>query len=89
MELAEIIGFLAAVVGTSLMLPQVVKTIRTKKVDDLSFLTLVLYFVNCVLWLAYGVLINAWPVIACNFSALIISILQLGLKIKYGKGRLD
>ncbi len=78
-----IIGFAAAAVGTSLMLPQVIKSIKTKKVDDISFGMLVLYFFNCLLWLAYGTLIIAWPVIVCNFIALIISIIQLILKLKY------
>lgn len=81
--LTQIIGFLAAAVGTSLMLPQVIKTVKTKKVNDLSLTMLVFYFLNCLLWLAYGILILAWPVIVCNFVALIISIFQLVLKFKY------
>lgn len=85
MEPVEIVGFLAAIVGTSLMLPQVIKSLKTKKVDDLSFLMLFLYVLNCALWLAYGLMINALPVIACNFVALLISFFQLFLKLKYGK----
>ena len=83
--ITEIIGFTAAAVGTSLMLPQVIKSIKTKKVGDISFGMLWLYFFNCLLWLIYGSLILAWPVIVCNFIALIISILQLFLKIKYSQ----
>jgi MtN3 and saliva related transmembrane protein len=79
----QVVGFLAAVVGTALMLPQVVKAIRTKKVDDISYWMLLLYFVSCLLWFTYGVLIVAWPVIVCNFIALIISIIQLYLKSKF------
>jgi len=81
--LTQIIGYLAAAVGTSLMLPQVIKAIKTKKVNDVSLIMLVLYFFNCSLWLTYGILIWALPVILCNFIALIISIIQLGLKLKY------
>ena len=81
--LVNVIGFTAAIVGTSLMLPQVIKSIKTRKVDDVSFLMLLLYFFNCLLWLLYGILITAWPVIVCNFIALLISILQLVLKVKY------
>lgn len=81
--ITQIIGFLAATVGTSLMLPQIIKTIKTKKVDDLSLMMLVLYFINCSLWLVYGILIMAWPMIVCNSIGLIISIIQLLLKFKY------
>ena len=81
--ITEIIGYTAAVVGTSLMLPQVIKSIKTKKVDDLSIGMLTLYFFNCGLWLTYGILIVAWPLVVCNFIALIISIVQIVLKKKY------
>lgn len=81
--ITQIIGFLAAAVGTSLMLPQVIKTFKTKKVDDVSLVMLVFYFLNCLLWLTYGLLILAWPLIVCNFIALIISIIQLVLKFQY------
>ena len=81
--ITEIVGFAAAVVGTALMLPQVIKSIKTKKVDDISFGTLVLYFFNCLLWSIYGVLIVAWPIIVCNFIALMVSIIQICLKVKY------
>ena len=79
----EIVGYLAAVVGTGLMLPQLIKMIRTKKVADISLGMLFMYFLNCLLWLSYGILIMVWPVIICNFIALIISIIQIVLKYKY------
>ena len=83
--LKQIIGFFAAAIGTSLMLPQVIKTIRLKQADDISSAMLALYFLNCLLWLVYGSLIQAWPVIVCNFIALLISIVQLALKKMYSK----
>jgi MtN3 and saliva related transmembrane protein len=81
----QVTGFLAAIIGTSLMLPQVFKTFKTKKGDDVSLVMLVLYFLNCLLWLTYGVLISALPVILCNSIALVISIIQLVLKFRYKK----
>ncbi len=79
----EIIGYSAAAVGSSLMLPQVVRTIKIKKAGDVSLAMLICYVINCSLWLVYGVLIYSWPVIVCNIIALAISVLQLILKFKY------
>jgi MtN3 and saliva related transmembrane protein len=79
----DIIGYLAAVVGTVLMLPQVYKSYKSKKVDDISMVMVVTYLVNCALWEVYGLLIDAKPVILCNFIALFIAIFQLYLKIKF------
>ncbi len=81
--ITEIVGYSAAVIGTSLMMPQVIKSLRTKEVGDISFAMLVLYFLNCLLWATYGILIYAIPVIICNVIALVISVVQITLKIKY------
>jgi len=81
--LTNVIGYTAAVVGTLLMLPQVVKSWRTKRVEDLSLGMTVLYFLNCLLWLLYGLLITALPMIVANATALVVSIVQVVLKLKY------
>jgi MtN3 and saliva related transmembrane protein len=65
------------------MLPQLYKSLETKKVTDVSWWMLVLYFLNCLLWLAYGALIFAIPLMIANGVALFISISQLVLKMKY------
>lgn len=79
----EIIGFMATIVGTSIMLPQIFKSIKTKSVSDVSWGMLVLYFLNCLLWMIYGILIFAIPLMLTNGIAFCISILQIILKIKY------
>ena len=83
--LINIVGYAAAIIGTSLMLPQVIKSYRTKSVADLSWGTLILYFLNCALWLIYGILIVASHLVLTNAIALVISIVQVLLKFKYSK----
>lgn len=81
--LTDTVGYIASVVGIMLMLPQVWKAWKTKRVEDLSFGMVVLYFFNCLLWLLYGLLLAARPLILANGIALIISIVQIILKLKY------
>ncbi len=81
--LINIIGYSGAVVGTLFMLPQVVKSVWSKKVNDVSLLTVIGFVVNCALWLTYGLLIHAAPVSINNAIALIIGLAQLFVKIKY------
>lgn len=81
--LSAFIGYVAAIIGTALMLPQLIKIIKTRKVRDLSWGMLWLYFANCALWLTYGILISAMPVVICNFLALLVSVIQLVLKYRY------
>lgn len=78
------VGYMAAAVGISLMLPQVIKSVKTRKVDDLSMAMVVLYVLNCLLWLIYGILLMAPPMILVNGVSLVIGIVQLVLKLRYG-----
>lgn len=81
--LTNIVGYTATVVGTLLMVPQVVRAIRTKHMKDVSGAMIAAYVLNCFLWGLYGILIGAIPVIVCNGIALVIGIVQAGLKRRY------
>jgi MtN3 and saliva related transmembrane protein len=84
LSLTEVTGYAAAAVGTVLMLPQVIKAWRSKRMHDVSLWTVILYLVNCALWLSYGLLLEKPPLIAANGIGLTISVIQLGLKARYG-----
>lgn len=80
---ADVVGYIATVVGTSLMLPQLMRSFRTRQMNDVAIGTIVLYFFNCALWGVYGVMIHAMPMIVANGIAFIISIALLGLKLSF------
>ena len=72
--MTEVIGFLAAILGTICWLPQTIKTWRTREVNDLSIWANLLILATVTLWLVYGVLLGAWPLIIAN----VISIVLIG-----------
>jgi len=74
MEPVTIIGYAAATLGTICWLPQVFKTWVSRETKDLSLWANLLMFANLSLWLTYGILINAWPLIVAN----LISIMLVG-----------
>lgn len=82
--ITDIIGYAAATAGTILMLPQVYKSFRTRRVDDISMAMVIVYIVNCSLWEVYGWLLDSMPIILCNLIALIIAFIQLCLKLRLG-----
>jgi MtN3 and saliva related transmembrane protein len=69
----------------SILLPQVYKSIKTKKANDISMSMLVVYIINVVLWEIYGWLINSVPIMVCNLVSFFIGIFQIALKIKYNQ----
>jgi MtN3 and saliva related transmembrane protein len=85
MMVTTVVGYLAAAVGTVLMLPQVIRSWRTQQVSDVSLGMVWLYVVNCALWLAYGLLADLRPVWLTNAAALLISLVQLALTVRHGR----
>ncbi|HEX3008401.1 MAG TPA: SemiSWEET family transporter, partial [Bacteroidales bacterium] len=79
----------AAFFGTILMLPQTYKSYKTKKVNDISMSMLVVYIINCALWEVYGWLLHSDPIIVCNLIALVIGMIQIGIKLKYRNRELE
>lgn len=79
---ALVLGILGASFASLAFLPQVLKIWRTKSASDLSMPTVLLLVANAVTWIAYGVVVDATPVIVTN-------ILMLGmlLLIVYFKRR--
>lgn len=82
--IAEIIGYIAAAIGTIMFLPQVIKCWKTKQTKDVSFLSFSLLAVGSTLWTIYGILLVAFPIIVVNIILTGSSLCMLYLKKKYG-----
>ena len=74
------LGFLAGLLTTSSFVPQVVKSWRTRSVDDLS-LGMLPYNAGGAMGLAYGWLLHAAPIIDANGVTLRLALALLGLKV--------
>ena len=83
MTLITAIGLFAALLTTVAFLPQVIKTWKTKKTRDISFIMYIILVTGVFLWLIYGFLIKDLPLILANLVTLILVSSVLFLKIKY------
>lgn len=83
MTSADMVGYAATVVGTSMMLPQLVKSWRTRHMRDVAFGMVVLFLLNCALWFAYGLMIAATPMVVANAIGFVISLALLGMKLQF------
>ena len=84
MAFTTIIGLTAAALTTAATFPQVIKSWKTKKTEDISLLMYTALTVGVVLWLLYGILINDLPVILANALTFVMVASVLGMKIRYG-----
>lgn len=76
----EIIGLIAAALGTISFVPQVIKIYRTRSVKDISYAMYLIYTTSLILWLIYGIMIKSIPIILAESFALIFVLMILVMK---------
>lgn len=83
MNFSTYIGFLAGMLTTLSLLPQVIKVIKNKQTKDISLWMYIIFVLGILMWLSYGLLIKDTPIIVTNIFSLVLSATVLFYKIKY------
>ena len=83
MDWTQVIGLAAGVCTASSLIPQVVKTIKEKKAEDVSLWMLIVLGTGIILWIIYGIKKGDLPIIATNAFSLLVNITMVILGIKY------
>lgn len=83
MTLTDLVGTLAAILTTISFLPQALHTFRTKDVRGISLGMYSAFTLGVALWLAYGLLLGAWPVVIANCVTLALASAILVMKLRY------
>jgi Uncharacterized conserved protein len=78
------LGFVAATLTTAAFVPQALKTLRSRDTRGISLGMYVIFTVGLCFWLAYGIVLQSWPMILSNIVALVLAALILALKIRHG-----
>ena len=82
---AEILVYAAGAVTAFTFMPQVIKTWRDKSARDISLTMFLIAFINEIMWLVYGFMIDNFVIILTNAVMLLMSGIMIALKLKYGK----
>jgi MtN3 and saliva related transmembrane protein len=80
----DLIGAVAGALTTIAFIPQVWRIWKTRSARDLSLPMYLMFTSGVALWLAYGLLLGAWPIIACNGMMLLLAGTVLAMKLKFG-----
>ena len=81
--LTDLVGSLAAVLTTASFVPQVWHTYRTRDVGGISLGMYAVFAAGVFLWLLYGLLLDAWPIVVANAITLALAIAILAMKIRW------
>ena len=84
MNWIDSIGSVAAALTTLSFVPQALKTFKTRDVSGISLGMYTAFTLGVALWLVYGVLIGAWPIIIANAVTLVLALAILVMKLRFG-----
>ncbi|BDI03087.1 SemiSWEET transporter [Sphaerotilus microaerophilus] len=83
--LRDAIGIIAACLTTLSFVPQAWHTLRTRDVSGISLTMYSVFTLGVALWLVYGVILGAWPVIIANLVTLALAATILTMKLRFGQ----
>ena len=83
MTFVDLLGLAAGTLTTISLIPQVLKAAKTKSTKDISLGMFLIMSAGIGLWLVYGILINAMPVMAANAVTLGLLSVIIALKVRY------
>ena len=81
----DALGLFAGALTTIAFVPQVVRIVKTRSAHDISWGMFSLFSVGIALWLWYGIRLAALPLIASNIVTLVLALVILFLKWRYGR----
>ncbi len=77
----DLVGSAAALLTTIAFVPQAWLTWKTKSVESISLGMYSIFTLGVALWLFYGVLLGAWPIVVANTITLLLSGFILVMKL--------
>ena len=80
-----IVGSIAATLTMLSFVPQIIKSLRTKSVKDVSPVTLFQLSLGVTLWIVYGVSRKDPIIIGANVVSLVTLVILIFMYFKYGK----
>lgn len=82
---AIVLGTLAALLSIASFAPQILKIAKERDASAVSLRTYVITVAGFATWMAYGVMIGAWPVVASNLACLLMAAAVLALKWRFSR----
>ena len=83
MKIVDLLGLAAATLTTGCFVPQVVRLWRTRNAEGISLVTFAAFSAGVALWLGYGLILGALPIILSNAITLVLAIAIIVLTVRF------
>jgi MtN3 and saliva related transmembrane protein len=84
MTFIDSLGYCAATFTTASFIPQAWLTFRSRDVSGISLGMYSVFTLGVALWLSYGVMLRAWPIVIANTITLMLAAAILMMKLMLG-----
>ncbi len=81
----NVLGIVAGILTSVSMIPQLIKVLKDKNVNDLSWVMLLVLITGVSLWVWYGIVKDEWPIILSNAFSVMVNISLLICYMLYKK----
>ena len=81
MTLIDSLGYCAATLTTASFVPQAWLTFRSRDVSGISLGMYSLFTLGIALWLGYGLMLGAWPIVIANTITFLLAATILVMKL--------
>ncbi len=85
MDFAQILGWTATLLFSTMIVPQMIKTIKTKDTKGVSLTLFIIYIIGNIIALVYALLISQPPLIFKYSVAIMTTAIYIGLYVTYSK----
>src|SRR3989344_5721416 len=79
MEFTQILGWTATFLFSIMIIPQMIRTVKSKDTSGVSLLMFIIFFIANIIALTYALLIHQFPLIVKYIIALITTMIYLVL----------
>jgi MtN3 and saliva related transmembrane protein len=83
---ATSLGLIAGACTTLATVPQIVHSVRTGRMADVSLTTLLMFAFGVTLWMVYGIVIQALPVVLWNAVSLVLYLVLIAMRLRVARG---
>ena len=79
----EFVSILGAIFSSLSFFPQAYKTIRSRNTDGISLMMYIILTSGALCWLAYGIMVGSYALIANNICVISCALVILYIKIRH------
>ena len=85
-NIVQLFGYIGTFLTSVTFIPQVIQAWKTKSVDDLNILMILIVITSTIVWLVYGFgITDGGPVIAANIVVFVLALILLYFKLTFKK----